>query len=85
VGPAFGGTQVLTPHVQVVAAPPTRNFAIPNEDARAIELEDVNLFALNRFPGYDRIEDGNRVTYGMEWRWNARNGVSTPMSANPIV
>ena len=42
----------------------SRNLAIPNEDARAIDLEDSNLFALNRFPGYDRWEDGARVTYG---------------------
>src|SRR5690606_6715268 len=48
VGQLFGGTQVLTPHVQIVASPPIRNLAVPNEDARAIELEDSNLFALNR-------------------------------------
>ena len=40
---------------------------IPNEDARSVELEDSNLFALNRFPGYDRWEDGLRVTYGADW------------------
>ena len=68
IGRAFGGSQVLTPHVQLVATPPTPNLAIPNEDARAVELEDDNLFALNRFPGYDRIEDGTRFTYGVDWR-----------------
>ena len=67
-GPAFGGTQVFTPRVQLVATPPIRNLAIPNEDARAIDLEDSNLFALNRFPGYDRIEDGARITYGFDWQ-----------------
>lgn len=69
-GSLFGGTQVLTPRVQVVASPSVRNLAIPNEDARAIDLEDSNLFALNRFPGYDRIEDGVRFTYGFDWRFN---------------
>lgn len=68
VGQLFGGTQVLTPHVQLVASPPIRNLPIPNEDARAIELEDSNLFALNRFPGYDRVEDGARITYGFDWQ-----------------
>ena len=67
VGELFGGTQVFTPRVQLVATPPIRNLAIPNEDARAIDLEDSNLFALNRFPGYDRVEDGARVTYGFDW------------------
>lgn len=67
VGEMLGGTQVFTPRVQFVATPPIRNLDIPNEDARAIDLEDSNLFALNRFPGYDRIEDGARVTYGFDW------------------
>ena len=70
VGELFGGTQRLTPRVQIVASPPTRNLAIPNEDARAVDLEDSNLFALNRFPGYDRWEDGTRVTYGAEWAFD---------------
>jgi LPS-assembly protein len=68
VGAFMGGTQVLTPRVQIVASPKVSNLAVPNEDARAIELEDSNLFALNRFPGYDRIEDGVRFTYGFDWR-----------------
>lgn len=68
VGEAFGGTQVFTPRVQLVASPPIRNLEIPNEDARAVDLEDSNLFALNRFPGYDRVEDGARVVYGFDWQ-----------------
>lgn len=67
-GPALGGTQVFTPRVQVVASPPIRNLQVPNEDARALDLEDSNLFALNRFPGFDRIEDGVRVTWGFDWQ-----------------
>lgn len=68
VGSFLGGTQVLTPRFQVVATPNVRNLELPNEDARAIELEDSNLFAINRFPGYDRIEDGVRFTYGFDWK-----------------
>ena len=69
VGTLMGGTQVLTPRFQIVASPTLRNLAVPNEDARAIDLEDSNLFALNRFPGYDRIEDGVRFTYGIDWQF----------------
>ena len=68
IGSLLGGTQIVTPRVQLVATPPLENLAIPNEDARAIDLEDSNLFALNRFPGYDRVEEGVRVTYGVDWR-----------------
>ncbi|QPQ56217.1 LPS-assembly protein LptD [Allosphingosinicella flava] len=67
IGSLFGGTQRLTPRVQIIASPATGNLAIPNEDARAVDLEDSNLFALNRFPGYDRWEDGARITYGADW------------------
>jgi LPS-assembly protein len=67
VGEAFGGTQIFTPRVQVVAAPSITNLKIPNEDSRAVDLEDSNLFALNRFPGYDRFEDDYRMTYGFDW------------------
>ncbi|WP_353228090.1 LPS assembly protein LptD [Novosphingobium sp.] len=69
IGTLFGGTQVLTPEVQIVATPHLRNLAIANEDSRAVELEDGNIFALNRYPGYDRVEDGVRVTYGLDWRF----------------
>jgi LPS-assembly protein len=67
IGPFLGGTQRLTPRLQLVASPPVENLDIPNEDARSVDLEDSNLFALNRFPGYDRWEDGARVTYGIDW------------------
>ncbi|MFM2301848.1 MAG: hypothetical protein RLZZ84_1584, partial [Pseudomonadota bacterium] len=69
VGQFMGGSQVLTPRLQVVASPTIKNLSVPNEDARSIDLEDSNLFALNRFPGYDRIEDGVRFTYGLDWQW----------------
>lgn len=73
IGPLLGGVQTLVPRIQVVATPPTSNLDIPNEDARAIELEDSNLFALNRFPGYDRWEDASRVTYGFDWSLERKN------------
>lgn len=67
VGELLGGFQRFSPRVQVVATPRTRNLQIPNEDARAVDLEDSNLFALNRFGGYDRWEDSSRITYGADW------------------
>ena len=67
IGRFLNGTHRFTPRIQLVASPETENLDIPNEDARAVDLEDSNLFALNRFPGYDRWEDGVRVTYGADW------------------
>lgn len=80
VGEAFGGTQVFKPRLQLVASPKLKNLAVPNEDARAIDLEDSNLFALNRFPGYDRVEDGVRMTWGVDYElqfpgWSIKTNV----------
>jgi len=74
-GEAFGGMQTLTPRVQLVASGKGRNADIPNEDSRAVDLEDLNLFSLNRFSGFDRWDGGGRVTYGARWtldrpRWH---------------
>ena len=49
------------------------NLLVPNEDSRAVDLEDSNLFALNRFPGYDRFEDSYRVTYGADWAFRGKD------------
>lgn len=67
IGEAFGGVQRITPRFQIVAAPRLENFDVPNEDARSVDLEDSNLFALNRFPGYDRFEDSTRFTFGLDY------------------
>lgn len=66
-GPALGGTQTITPRAQFVASPFVPNDDIPNEDSRAIDLTEQNLWDLNRFPGYARWEGGRRVTYGLTY------------------
>lgn len=73
IGKALGGTQRVVPRVQLVISPHLANLNVPNEDARAIDLEDSNLFALNRFPGYDRFEDSSRITYGLDYRLDRPN------------
>jgi len=76
-GPLFGGSQTLTPRLQLVASTASANTDIPNEDSRAVDLEEANLFALNRFPGYDRWDGGARATYGVDWRWARPRLVAT--------
>jgi LPS-assembly protein len=90
---AFGsGTQRVTPLLQIVASPRLANLSIPNEDSRAVDLEDSNLFALNRFSGYDRWEDSTRATYGVDWavelpgiRANAVVGQSYRLTERPSI
>jgi LPS-assembly protein len=92
IGARWGGTQRLTPRFQIVASPRIANLTLPNEDSRAVDLDDANLFALNRFPGYDRFEDTTRATYGAEWaldlpglRVNAVAGQSYRLSRRPTI
>jgi LPS-assembly protein len=66
--PGFGGFQTLEPVVQIVAASrDTRVNEIANEDSRAIDLDESNLFSLNRFTGFDRWDGGLRMTYGLRY------------------
>lgn len=71
-GPSFGGFQTFTPIVQFVASGKGHNDIIPNEDSRAFDLEDTNLFDLNRYSGLDRWEGGTRTTYGVRWSWTGK-------------
>jgi LPS-assembly protein len=57
---------VIEPRVALVATTPKLNtWRIPNEDSQDLELDDTNLFAENRYPGRDRVDDGMRIVYGL--------------------
>ncbi len=56
----------IEPVVAVTFAPNlTREDSIPNEDSNNVQIDASNVFEPNRFPGYDRVEDRSRVTYGL--------------------
>jgi|GEM_PF-142510 len=70
-------TQILEPIVMGVWAPNSKNKeVIPNEDSADFELDDVNLFSPNRYAGYDRVEKGTRVNYGIQWAVFGNKGLS---------
>ncbi|HEX3970598.1 MAG TPA: LPS assembly protein LptD [Stellaceae bacterium] len=57
---------LVEPIAAAFAAPLGGNPAgIPNEDAQSFEFDDTDLFVGNRFPGYDRVDSGQRVDYGL--------------------
>ena len=63
-------TQIFEPIVMGVYAPKTTTRrVIPNEDSVDFELDDANLFLPNRYAGFDRVETGSRVNYGMQWNY----------------
>jgi LPS-assembly protein len=38
---------------------------IPNNDSLVVEFDEINLLSVNRFPGFDRVDEGIRATYGL--------------------
>ena len=69
------GTQTITPIAQFIARP---NEIIPriqpNEDAQSLVFDETNLFAWNKFSGYDRDEGGTRLNYGLQYTADFANG-----------
>jgi len=69
------GSQTITPIAQFIARPSEVIPRIqPNEDAQSLVFDDTNLFAWNKFSGYDRIEGGTRLNYGLQYTANFANG-----------
>jgi LPS-assembly protein len=57
---------LVEPIVAVIAGPKGENPArIPNEDSQGFEFDEMSLFVPNRLPGYDRVDSGQRVDYGV--------------------
>ncbi len=81
---ANGGTHTLEPMAQIVLAPDnsTRLF---NEDSALVEFDEGNLFALNRFPGSDRIEASNRANLGVNYTYAAPNGQRLQLSVGRVI
>lgn len=72
------GSQLIEPIAQIILAPNTgrgRNARIPNEDSLDFEFTDQNLFALNRYPGIDRLEGGVRANVGLHVNWTVGTAV----------
>lgn len=59
-------SETIEPVAMVAAAPNGGNPGrIPNEDSQGFEFDETSLFLPNRFPGFDRIDSGQRVDYGL--------------------
>jgi LPS-assembly protein len=62
------GTQTIEPIAQVIVRPnETAIGKLPNEDAQSLIFSDANLFSLNKFSGYDRLEGGTRANVGLQY------------------
>ncbi len=62
------GTQTIEPTAQVVLRPNESQIsALPNEDAQSLIFDDSNLFKVNKFSGWDRVEGGSRLNAGVQY------------------
>ena len=61
------GTTTLEPIAQVIIRP-NEGFAgrLPNEDAQSMIFDASNLFSVDKFSGYDRVEGGGRANVGVQ-------------------
>jgi LPS-assembly protein len=65
------GTQVVEPIGQIVVRPnETKIGQFPNEDAQSLVFDDTNLFAIDKYSGYDRVEGGTRANLGVQYTAN---------------
>jgi LPS-assembly protein len=68
IGAQSWGTQTIEPIAQLIARPnETKIGALPNEDAQSLIFDDGNLFRLDKFSGYDRVEGGGRANVGVQY------------------
>lgn len=62
-----GVSHLIEPVMQVVYSEVLGDADVPNEDSQLPELDETNLFSLNRFPGRDRYETGLRANIGVNY------------------
>ncbi len=61
------GTTTLEPIAQVIIRPnETYAGKLPNEDAQSMVFDASNLFSVDKFSGYDRVEGGSRANVGVQ-------------------
>jgi LPS-assembly protein len=61
------GTTTIEPIAQVIIRP-NESYAgkLPNEDAQSLVFDASNLFSVDKFSGYDRVEGGGRANVGVQ-------------------
>jgi LPS-assembly protein len=71
-------SEIIEPIAAVIASPNGLNPPrIPNIDSLAFDFDETMLFDLNRFPGRDRVDSGQRVDYGLRAAVYGDGGGST--------
>jgi len=69
------GSVTVEPIAQIIARP-NEQYAgrLPNEDAQSMTFDTSNLFSVDKFSGYDRVEGGGRANVGVQATAQFDNG-----------
>lgn len=77
VRPGESLTQIFQPIAQLVFSPNDGNDGkIPNEDSADLAWDTTRVFDPDRFSGDDRVDNGSRVNYGVQWNGYFNDGGS---------
>lgn len=61
------GTTTIEPIGQLIIRPNEPSAGrLPNEDAQSLTFDASNLFSVNKFSGWDRVEGGGRANVGVQ-------------------
>ncbi len=74
------GTQTIEPIAQLILRPNETDIGqFPNEDAQSLVFDDTNLFSIDKFSGWDRVEGGGRLNAGLQYtaQFNQAGTVNT--------
>jgi LPS-assembly protein len=62
------GTQTIEPIAQLVLRPNETGIGkFPNEDAQSLVFDTSNLFEIDKYSGWDRVEGGGRANAGIQY------------------
>jgi len=68
IGVQSWGTQTIEPIAQLIVRPNEPAIGkLPNEDAQSLVFDDTNLFKVDKFSGWDRVEGGGRANAGLQY------------------
>lgn len=80
-----GGAHLTLQPVAQLAYTATHGGDVPNEDSPLVEFDEGNLFALNRFPGEDAIEEGLRANLGLGFSRHDPSGWSMALTLGRVI
>jgi LPS-assembly protein len=69
------GTQTIEPIAQLIVRPnETAIGRLPNEDSQSLIFDTSNLFNVNKYAGWDRVEGGSRMNAGISYTAQFNHG-----------